>query len=48
VDILRADIVRTLKLLGCASIADLNRTYIEAPADWLTHTTVAAPGNWAR
>jgi isopentenyl diphosphate isomerase/L-lactate dehydrogenase-like FMN-dependent dehydrogenase len=48
VDILRADIVRTLKLLGCASIADLNRSYIDAPADWLNHATVATPANWAR
>jgi L-lactate dehydrogenase (cytochrome) len=28
IEILRADIVRTLKLLGCASIADLDRSYI--------------------
>src|SRR5207237_4224976 len=48
VDILRTDIVRTLKLLGCPSIAELNRSYIEAPADWFNHTVAAAPGNWAR
>ena len=35
VEILRADLVRTLKLLGCASIGELNRSYIDVPADWL-------------
>jgi L-lactate dehydrogenase (cytochrome) len=34
IEILRADIVRTLKLLGCASIADLDRSFIDAPPDW--------------
>jgi isopentenyl diphosphate isomerase/L-lactate dehydrogenase-like FMN-dependent dehydrogenase len=34
VEILRADLVRTLKLLGCASIAELDRSYIDVPADW--------------
>jgi L-lactate dehydrogenase (cytochrome) len=29
IEILRADIVRTLKLLGCASIKDLDRSYVE-------------------
>ena len=48
VDILRTDIIRTLKLLGCASVSDLNRSYVEAPAGWLDHTTLAAPRNWAR
>ncbi len=32
--ILRADLERTMKLLGCASIADLNQTYIDVPRDW--------------
>ncbi len=31
-EILRADLVRTLKLLGCASIAGLDRSYVNAPA----------------
>jgi L-lactate dehydrogenase (cytochrome) len=48
VNILRADIVRTMKLLGCASIADLNRSYIETPAGWLDRAVATAPGNWAR
>src|SRR5881392_3739487 len=35
IEILRADLVRTLKLLGCASVADLDRSLIDVPADWL-------------
>jgi isopentenyl diphosphate isomerase/L-lactate dehydrogenase-like FMN-dependent dehydrogenase len=34
IEILRSDLVRTLKLLGCASIAELDRSYIDVPADW--------------
>jgi isopentenyl diphosphate isomerase/L-lactate dehydrogenase-like FMN-dependent dehydrogenase len=33
-EILRSDLVRTLKLLGCASISDLDRSYVDVPADW--------------
>ena len=32
--ILRADLERTMKLLGCASISELNQTYVEVPRDW--------------
>jgi isopentenyl diphosphate isomerase/L-lactate dehydrogenase-like FMN-dependent dehydrogenase len=32
--ILRADVERTLKLLGCPSIAALDGSYVEAPAAW--------------
>src|SRR3954452_14763524 len=35
IDILRADLVRTLKLLGCASVADLDGTYVDVPRDGL-------------
>jgi L-lactate dehydrogenase (cytochrome) len=35
IEILRSDLVRTLKLLGCASIAELDRSYVDAPAQWL-------------
>jgi L-lactate dehydrogenase (cytochrome) len=35
IEILRTDLVRTLKLLGCASVAELDRSYIDMPADWL-------------
>ena len=34
IDILRSDLVRTLKLLGCASVAELDETYIDVPRDW--------------
>jgi len=33
-EILRADLERTLKLLGCESVRDLNRSYVNLPADW--------------
>jgi len=32
--ILRADLQRTLALLGCESIAELNRSYVDVPASW--------------
>jgi isopentenyl diphosphate isomerase/L-lactate dehydrogenase-like FMN-dependent dehydrogenase len=32
--ILRTDVERTLRLLGCPSIADLDRSYINIPASW--------------
>jgi L-lactate dehydrogenase (cytochrome) len=35
IEILRADLIRTLKLLGCASIAELDRSFIDVPPDWL-------------
>jgi isopentenyl diphosphate isomerase/L-lactate dehydrogenase-like FMN-dependent dehydrogenase len=34
IQILRSDLVRTLKLLGCASISELNASYVDAPAEW--------------
>jgi isopentenyl diphosphate isomerase/L-lactate dehydrogenase-like FMN-dependent dehydrogenase len=34
IEILRTDLVRTLKLLGCPSIAELDRSYVDMPADW--------------
>jgi L-lactate dehydrogenase (cytochrome) len=33
-EILRADVERTLRLLGCASIAALDRSYASVPASW--------------
>jgi L-lactate dehydrogenase (cytochrome) len=33
-EILRADVERTLRLLGCPSIAALDASYVEAPAGW--------------
>jgi isopentenyl diphosphate isomerase/L-lactate dehydrogenase-like FMN-dependent dehydrogenase len=34
IEILRTDIVRTMKLLGCASVADLDGSYVDVPAEW--------------
>jgi len=35
-EILRADIERTLKLPGCSSIAELDRSYVNVPRSWAT------------
>jgi isopentenyl diphosphate isomerase/L-lactate dehydrogenase-like FMN-dependent dehydrogenase len=32
--ILRADLDRTLRLLGCASVAELDRSYVDVPSNW--------------
>ena len=37
VDILRSGIVRTMKLLGCSSVRDLDRSLVHLPAEWLDH-----------
>jgi L-lactate dehydrogenase (cytochrome) len=34
IGILRSGFLRTLKLLGCASVADLDRSLVDVPADW--------------
>jgi L-lactate dehydrogenase (cytochrome) len=34
IDILRTDLIRTLKLLGCPSIAELDRSYVDVPYEW--------------
>jgi L-lactate dehydrogenase (cytochrome) len=34
IEILRADMIRTMKLLGCSSVADLNPSYVDLPAGW--------------
>jgi isopentenyl diphosphate isomerase/L-lactate dehydrogenase-like FMN-dependent dehydrogenase len=33
-EILRTDLERTLRLLGCSSIADLDRSYVNVPRNW--------------
>ena len=33
-EILRADVERTLKLLGCSSVSQLGRSYVRVPAEW--------------
>jgi isopentenyl diphosphate isomerase/L-lactate dehydrogenase-like FMN-dependent dehydrogenase len=35
IEILRADLVRTLKLLGCPSVAELDSSYVDVPTGWL-------------
>jgi len=34
IEILRTDLVRTMRLLGCDSIARLDRSYIDVPHEW--------------
>ena len=38
IEILRTDLIRTLKLLGCATTAELDRSFISIPPDWLVST----------
>ena len=33
-EILKADLERTLRLLGCASVGELNRSYVDVSASW--------------
>ncbi len=34
IEILRTDLVRTLKLLGCSSLSKLDRSLVDVPPDW--------------
>jgi isopentenyl diphosphate isomerase/L-lactate dehydrogenase-like FMN-dependent dehydrogenase len=34
IEILRAEVDRTVRLLGCPSVAELDRSYVEVPASW--------------
>ena len=34
IEILRSGIVRTMKLLGCASVRDLDRSFVKIPSEW--------------
>jgi L-lactate dehydrogenase (cytochrome) len=34
IEILRVDLERTLRLLGCPSIAALDRSYVNVPKNW--------------
>ena len=36
-EILRADIERTIRLLGCPSMSELDRSYVEVPSHWAMH-----------
>jgi L-lactate dehydrogenase (cytochrome) len=46
IQILRADLVRTLKLLGCASVAELGPSYVDVPSGWRREPS-GAPRNAA-
>ena len=35
IDILRTDLIRTLKLLGCASVEKLGQSFVDIPQEWL-------------
>jgi L-lactate dehydrogenase (cytochrome) len=39
IEILRGDMLRTMKLLGCESVSALDRSYVDVPPHWLAHTT---------
>ena len=43
IEILRTDVVRTMKLLGVASTAKLDRTYVDIPAEWEKRVTAGVP-----
>jgi isopentenyl diphosphate isomerase/L-lactate dehydrogenase-like FMN-dependent dehydrogenase len=43
IDILRTDLVRTMKLLGCPSVAELDRSYVDAPAEWFARVPSTRP-----
>jgi isopentenyl diphosphate isomerase/L-lactate dehydrogenase-like FMN-dependent dehydrogenase len=34
IQILKADLERTLTLLGCPSVAELDRSFLDVPASW--------------
>jgi len=34
IEILRTDLVRTMRLLGCEAITKLDRSYVDVPRDW--------------
>src|SRR5712692_2139871 len=38
IEILRGDLVRTLKLLGCPAVANLGPSFVEVPSAWLGQT----------
>ena len=43
--ILRTDLERTLTLLGCPSISDLERSYVDLPAEWKRKDSARNDGN---
>jgi isopentenyl diphosphate isomerase/L-lactate dehydrogenase-like FMN-dependent dehydrogenase len=47
IDILSGEMKRTMKLLGCAAITDLDRRRIDVPASWETRLTRAGQGTFS-
>src|SRR5687767_7227060 len=45
IEILRTDIVRTMRLLGCPSVSQLDGSYVDTPPEWSASTT--RPGLYA-
>jgi hypothetical protein len=39
---LRGDVQRTLRLLGCHSVAALDQSYVETPHAWSVRPTVSS------
>ena len=39
IDILQSDLIRTMKLLGCASVRDLDTSFVQTPANRVRKTT---------
>ncbi len=44
IEILRADLIRTLKLLGCASVRALDPSYVNIPTEWRAPALTAVSG----
>jgi len=43
IEILRTDLIRTLKLLGCRSTGELDRSFVEFPSDWTKNRITDMP-----
>ena len=48
IEILRTDLIRTLTLLGCPSISELDRSYVDAPSEWERLTSSTQSSRYAR
>jgi isopentenyl diphosphate isomerase/L-lactate dehydrogenase-like FMN-dependent dehydrogenase len=44
IEILRADLVRTMRLLGCGGVGELDRSYVDVPAAWSATGVSSATG----
>jgi isopentenyl diphosphate isomerase/L-lactate dehydrogenase-like FMN-dependent dehydrogenase len=45
IEILRADVERTMRLLGCPSVHELNPSYLELPREWAAAPQTATPAH---